>query len=69
MSLVKDLHALARKGRSADLAHFFKAFPSGYGEGDVFIGVIVPDTRLVAKKYIDLPFAELEKVITSPIHE
>jgi 3-methyladenine DNA glycosylase AlkD len=69
MSLVKDLHALARKGRSADLAHFFKAFPGGYGEGDVFIGVIVPDTRLVAKKYIDLPFAELEKVITSPIHE
>jgi 3-methyladenine DNA glycosylase AlkD len=69
MSLVKDLHALARKGRSADLAHFFKAFPGGYGEGDHFIGVIVPDTRLVAKKYIDLPFAELEKVITSPIHE
>ncbi len=69
MSLVKDLHALARKGRSADLAHFFKAFPGGYGEGDVFIGVIVPDTRLVAKKYIDLPFAGLEKVITSPIHE
>jgi 3-methyladenine DNA glycosylase AlkD len=69
MSLVKDLHALSRKGRSADLAHFFKAFPGGYGEGDVFIGVIVPDTRLVAKKYIDLPFAELEKVITSPIHE
>ncbi len=69
MSLVKDLHALARKGRSADLAHFFKAFPGGYGEGDVFIGVIVPDTRLVAKKYIDLSFAELEKVIASPIHE
>jgi 3-methyladenine DNA glycosylase AlkD len=69
MSLVKDLHALARKGRSADLAHFFKAFPGGYGEGDVFIGVIVPDTRIVAKKHIDLSFAELEKVIASPIHE
>jgi 3-methyladenine DNA glycosylase AlkD len=69
MSLVKDLHALARKGRSADLAHFYKTRPGEYGEGDVFIGVIVPDTRLVAKKYIDLPFAELEKVINSPIHE
>jgi 3-methyladenine DNA glycosylase AlkD len=69
MSLVKDLHALARNGRSADLAHFYKTGPGEYGEGDVFIGVIVPDTRLVAKKYIDLPFAELEKVINSPIHE
>ena len=69
MSLVKDLHALARKGRSADLARFYKTAPGEYGEGDLFIGVIVPDTRLVAKKYIDLPFAELAKVIASPIHE
>jgi 3-methyladenine DNA glycosylase AlkD len=69
MNLIKDLHALARKGRSADLAYFYKTGPGEYGEGDVFIGVIVPDTRLVAKKYIDLPFAELEKVINSPIHE
>jgi len=69
MSLVKDLHALARKGRSADLAHFFKAFPGGYGEGDLFIGVVVPDTRSVAKKYIDLSFPEIEVVISSAIHE
>ena len=69
MSLVKDLHALARKGRASDLAHFFKTAPGGYGEGDVFIGVVVPDTRLVAKKYIDLSFPELEKIISSPIHE
>lgn len=69
MSLVKDLHALARKGRASDLAHFFKTAPGGYGEGDVFIGVVVPDTRVVAKKYIDLSFLELEKIISSPIHE
>ena len=69
MSLVDDLHALARKGRASDLAHFFKTAPGGYGEGDVFIGVVVPDTRSVAKKYIDLSFPELEKIISSPIHE
>ena len=69
MSLVKDLHALERKGRASDLAHFFKTAPGGYGEGDIFIGVVVPDTRLVAKKYIDLSFSELEKIISSPIHE
>jgi len=69
MSLVKDLHALARKSRSSDLGRFYKTGPGEYGEGDRFIGVVVPDTRLIAKKYIDLPFADLEKVITSPIHE
>jgi hypothetical protein len=57
MSLVKDLHALARKSRSSDLGRFYKTGPGEYGEGDRFIGVIVPDTRLIAKKYIDLPFA------------
>lgn len=69
MSLVDDLHALARKGRASDLAYFFKTAPGGYGEGDIFIGVVVPDTRSVAKKYIDLSFPELEKIISSPIHE
>jgi hypothetical protein len=61
MSLITDLHALAKRSRSSDLARFYKTGPGEYGEGDVFIGVVVPDTRLVAKKYVDLSFAELEK--------
>jgi 3-methyladenine DNA glycosylase AlkD len=69
MSVTQDLNALSRKNRSSDLARFFKTGPGEYGEGDRFIGVIVPDTRKVAKKYIDLSFVELEKVINSPIHE
>jgi 3-methyladenine DNA glycosylase AlkD len=67
--LLKDLNELSRKSRSSDLARFYKTGPGEYAEGDRFIGVIVPDTRLIAKKYIDLPFTELEKVIDSPIHE
>lgn len=66
---MKDLHALARRGRSSDLARFYKTGPGEYAEGDQFIGVIVPDTRTVAKIYIDLSFVELEKIISSPIHE
>jgi 3-methyladenine DNA glycosylase AlkD len=69
MSVVKDLNELSRKNRASDLARFFKTGPGEYGEGDRFIGVTVPDTRKVAKKYIDLSFVELEKVIDSPIHE
>jgi 3-methyladenine DNA glycosylase AlkD len=69
MSVTQDLKELSRKNRSSDLARFFKTGPGEYAEGDRFIGVIVPDTRKVAKKYIDLSFVELEKVIDSPIHE
>ena len=69
MSLVKDLHALARKGRASDLAHFFKTAPGGYGEGDVFIGVVVPQTRKVAARFKELPLNEIAKLTNSDIHE
>lgn len=70
--LEKDLRQAAR-GRSAqDIAfieHFFKTHKGGYGEGDIFIGAKVPVIRDVCKKYADLPLAEIERALESPIHE
>ena len=39
------------------------------GEGDVFIGVSVPNVRLVAREFCDLPFAGLTRLIKSAVHE
>src|SRR5688572_4849640 len=43
------LRAVAEPDRVPELARYFRAMPGGYGEGDRFIGVRVPQTRRVAR--------------------
>ena len=66
---LSDLKAFGRKGRVSDLARFYKTAPGEYGEGDVFLGGTVPQTRSVAKNYQKLDLKEVEKLFASPFHE
>ena len=68
-SVKKDLAAFARPHRVSDSLRFFKTGPGEYGEGDLFIGVTVPDSRIVARDHKDLPLAEIQKLLNSKIHE
>ena len=63
------LAAFATRERAGNLSRFFKTGPGQYGEGDLFIGVTVPQSRAVAKQFADLPEAELYELAQSPIHE
>ena len=67
--VIADLKALASVGKAAELQRFFKTGPGDYAEGDVFIGVVVPQTRKVAARYKDLPMTEIAKLTNSDIHE
>jgi len=65
----KDLKKASDPQKALILARFFKTRPGEYGEGDVFIGVKMPDQHQIAKKYIDISLKEAIKLLKSPIHE
>ena len=65
----KELDSKANKEKSLIYARFFKTNKGQYGEGDIFIGLTVPEQRNLAKKYIDLNFKDLEQLLSNKIHE
>lgn len=65
----KALAALAVPKHASDLERFFKTGPGEYGEGDQFIGVTVPQSRSVAKKFLHMPLDEVQKLAKSKIHQ
>jgi 3-methyladenine DNA glycosylase AlkD len=65
-----DLEGLMNSEKAEFLPGFFKAIPGGYGEGDKFIGVTVPDQRRIAKKYCKtISLDELQELLRDPVHE
>ena len=64
-----DLRKVARPDKASFLPKFFQAFPGGYGEGDQFLGCVVPDQRRVARKHRDASRSVLVELFQSPWHE
>jgi len=65
----KSLRTEASEQRAKDLSRFFKTGKGDYGEGDVFLGVSVPQQREVAKGFTDCPLSEIARLLESSIHE
>jgi 3-methyladenine DNA glycosylase AlkD len=51
------------------IQRYFKSGKGEYGEGDIFMGVRMGQVFALAKEFIDMPPAEIEKLLESPIHE
>lgn len=67
--VVSDLKKLANPRKAIDLQRFFKTGPGDYAEGDIFLGIVVPQTRIIAKKYTDLSLTEIKRLTESVFHE
>jgi len=65
----KKLKSLGNKEKARKHQSFFKTGPGEYGEGDIFIGVTVPELRTLAKEYKTLGIDKIKQLLKSEIHE
>lgn len=65
----KALMKLAQPGKAKFASRFFKTGKGEYGEGDKFLGITVPEIRILAKEFKDLPLEDCCKLLESPYNE
>lgn len=67
--IINRLEQFSTPEKKLILPRFFKTGKGQYGEGDQFLGVVVPYTRQVAKEYKRIPFQAMAELLQSPWHE
>jgi 3-methyladenine DNA glycosylase AlkD len=65
----KEIKKNANPQKAELLQRFFKTGPGQYGEGDIFLGIMVPVQRSIVKKYKDLPLKDVKELLYSNLHE
>lgn len=69
IEIQKELETYVDPVKREYLSGFFKTGKGQYGEGDKFLGVVVPNTRIVAKRHKDIPFEVMAELLQSEWHE
>lgn len=68
-AIAEELYSCGSPAKCKVLTRFFKTGKGEYGEGDKFLGVTVPDTRRVAKRYKNVSLDVLSELLCSEWHE
>lgn len=69
IQIKKELMTVADLNKIKVLSRFFKTKKGEYGEGDKFLGITVPNQRIIAKRYKNLSLSEVKKLLYSKYHE
>ena len=64
-----EIRKLANKKTAKHSQRFFKTGKGQYGEGDIFLGIMVPVLRKIAKKFRRISLPEESKLLESKFHE
>jgi 3-methyladenine DNA glycosylase AlkD len=68
-NFIERLKALQSDKELENIQRYFKSGKGDYGEGDVFMGVKMGQLFALAKEFINMPPAEINKLLDSKIHE
>jgi 3-methyladenine DNA glycosylase AlkD len=68
-NIQRKLQKLGSREKAKVSQRFFKTGPGEYGEGDIFVGVKVPELRKLAKEYQEITVKEVKQLLRSAIHE
>ena len=68
-NLKKEIKNAANPERAEHSKRFFKTGKGQYGEGEIFVGLTVPQSREIAKKYLSIELNELKQHLSSKFHE
>jgi 3-methyladenine DNA glycosylase AlkD len=67
--VIQELKKLSTPDRAKTNAWFFKTGEGQYGYGDKFLGVTVPEQRVVAQMFKELDYNEIRSLLHSEVHE
>jgi 3-methyladenine DNA glycosylase AlkD len=65
----QTLRDMSNQEKAQILQSFFKTGPGQYGEGDIFLGITVPQLRKLARDCTNTTMADCVKLLKSQIHE
>ena len=68
-NIKNELEKLSDPKRAENLQRYFKTGKGEYGEGDIFMGIQIGNLRKKAKKYSGLNLNQIQKSLSSKIHE
>ncbi|MGY3804506.1 DNA alkylation repair protein [Pigmentibacter ruber] len=67
--LIQNLKKLQNTEKAAIQQKFFKTGKGQYAEGDLFLGVVVPEVRKIAKKNLSLQLEQIHELLVNKYHE
>jgi 3-methyladenine DNA glycosylase AlkD len=69
-ALISEIHSLANPAQATISQRFFKTGKWEYGEWDIFLGLTVPQTRVLVKKYApQLSLDDIDTLLADKHHE